>query len=480
MNAIVEPSSRPRNGKLNDGAIATGWRESKLGELLTIVRGVSYKKEHASGPPAPDLVPILRATNIQNGLVFEDFVHVPRRYVSDDQLLRKGDIVVAASSGSRNIVGKAAQLTVDWFGSFGTFCFGLRPKPGVEPGYLGWFLQTSEYRNRVSELSAGVNINNLRATHIEEIPIRIAPLPEQRRIVAEIEKQFTRLEVGVAALRRVQANLKSYRAAALKAAWEGRLVPTEADLARAEDRKFENGDKLIARFLTERRRNWQGRGQYKEPATPVTANLPTIPEGWTWATVEQLLREGLCNGVSVKGSDSPPGVRALRLSAMSNSGFDYSDARYLPLAESDVDDLWIQEGDFFMSRGNGSLHLVGRGTSAQKPPRPTIFPDTMIRLRLTDAVRISGWVRMLWPSRLVRGQIETRVKTTAGIYKIAQPQVEEIVIPLPPLAEQKRIVVELERRFSVVQDLEAVASTNLKRSTRLKQSILSRAFVGEI
>jgi type I restriction enzyme S subunit len=165
---------------------------------------------------------------------------------------------------------------------------------------------------------------------------------------------------------------------------------------------------------------------------------------------------------------------------MSDSGFDYSDARYLPLSDSDIDDLWIQEGDFFMSRGNGSLHLVGRGTSAQKPPSPTIFPDTMIRLRLADAIRTSGWVRRLWPSRLIRSQIETRVKTTAGIYKIAQPQVEGMAIPLPPLAEQTRIVAEVERRLSVVEELESVVTANLQRASSLRQSILKKAFTGEL
>ncbi len=94
--------------------------------------------------------------------------------------------------------------------------------------------------------------------------------------MAEIEKQFTRLEAGVAALRRVQANLKRYRAAVLKAACEGRLVPTEAELAKAENRKFETGEELLARILAERRQNWRGRGRYKEPAAPDTDALPAI------------------------------------------------------------------------------------------------------------------------------------------------------------------------------------------------------------
>ena len=108
-------------------------------------------------------------------------------------------------------------------------------------------------------------------------------------IVAEIEKQFTRLEAGVAGLRRVQANLKRYRAAVLKAACEGKLVPTEAELARQEGRSYETGAQLLERILTERRQKWNGKGKYKEPAKPDMANLPPLPEGWTWASLGKSL-----------------------------------------------------------------------------------------------------------------------------------------------------------------------------------------------
>src|SRR5438034_4655655 len=110
------------------------------------------------------------------------------------------------------------------------------------------------------------------------------PKPEQQRIIAEVEKQFTRLDAAMVALKRVQANLKRYRAAVLMAAWEGRLVPTEAELARKEGRTYETGEQLLHRILDERRKNWKGRGKYKEPTAPETEGLPPLPEGWFWAT----------------------------------------------------------------------------------------------------------------------------------------------------------------------------------------------------
>ena len=130
------------------------------------------------------------------------------------------------------------------------------------------------------------------------IRVPLAPLPEQHRIVAEIETQFTRLDATVTALQRVQANLKRYRASVLQAACTGRLVPTEAELARAEGRSYEPADQLLQRILQERRTKWEAeqlanmkaegkvpkddrwKSKYSEPVKPDTSELPELPEGW--------------------------------------------------------------------------------------------------------------------------------------------------------------------------------------------------------
>ena len=111
----------------------------------------------------------------------------------------------------------------------------------------------------------------------------LAPLDEQREIVAELEKQFSRLDEAVANLQRVKANLKRYKASVLKAAVEGRLVETEATLARREGRTYETGEQLLQRILEERRVGGAGKGRYKEPAAPDTAGFNSLPGGWIWA-----------------------------------------------------------------------------------------------------------------------------------------------------------------------------------------------------
>ena len=110
--------------------------------------------------------------------------------------------------------------------------------------------------------------------------------------MAEIEKQFTRIDASVDALKRAQANLKRYRASVLKAACEGRLVPTEAELARAEGSDYERADELLERILAERRARWESQAKrgrkYKEPVAPDTSDLPELPEGWAWATLGKI------------------------------------------------------------------------------------------------------------------------------------------------------------------------------------------------
>ena len=110
------------------------------------------------------------------------------------------------------------------------------------------------------------------------------PAHQQQRIVAEIEKQFSRLDEAVASLKRGKANLKRYKASVLKAAVEGKL--TEDWRKRHPD--VEPASNFLERILLERRAKWSGRGKYKEPETPDATGLPSLPKGWTWATVDQV------------------------------------------------------------------------------------------------------------------------------------------------------------------------------------------------
>ncbi len=182
----------------------------------------------------------------------------------------------------------------------------------------------------------------------------------------------------------------------------------------------------------------------------------------------------------MKGTDEPPGIPALRLSAMGEAGFDYSERRYIPIPDTLAEHLAVREGDFFVARGNGSLSLVGRGTIAQAPPGIIVFPDTMIRLRFVPFARIAYFISLVWQSTLLRSQVEKKARTTAGIYKISQRDIDDFVVPVPPLSEQEEIIEVLSERLTIVDQLQTQVEANLKRAARLRQSILKRAFEGRL
>ena len=168
-------------------------------------------------------------------------------------------------------------------------------QPNLDNAYLKYFLNQWKFVSFVTRLNTG-DRPRVDFSQFTDHAFPLPPLAEQRRIVAEIETQFTRLDASVSALRRAQANLKRYRASVLKAACEGRLVPTEAELARSEGRDYEPAGILLKRILAERRACWESqvkrRGKYKEASAPDASDLPELPEGWVWASLEQLASIG--------------------------------------------------------------------------------------------------------------------------------------------------------------------------------------------
>jgi type I restriction enzyme S subunit len=203
--------------------LPNSWCTTPLSTVADVVRGVTYKKTDARPDPADGYLPILRATNIDNGLLLDsEMVFVPERYVRPEQRMQRGDILVAASSGSASVVGKSAQLRHEWRGGFGAFCSVIRPSQELAPGYLAHFIASPDVRGAWRELAQGTNINNLKASNIGATEVPIAPGEEQGRIVEAIEEVFSRLDAGVAALESATLKLKRVRASVLQLTAPGR------------------------------------------------------------------------------------------------------------------------------------------------------------------------------------------------------------------------------------------------------------------
>jgi type I restriction enzyme S subunit len=411
------------------------------------------------------------------------------------QVLKRGDVLVSMTRPNRNAV---ALVPPELDGAIGSTGFHVLRAKDAEPGFLFYAVQTNDFIDALCEKVQGALYPAVRPRDVSSFKTFLpTTLVEQRMIVAEIEKQFTRLEAGVAALRRVQANLKRYRAGVLKAACEGHLVPTEAELvgrvpsrgiraksknaasgdAAYKDAGYETGEELLARILAERRQNWQFRGKYKEPATPNIAGLPPLPQGWTWATVGQLSVR-VQYGSSAKTNEDSTGVPVLRMGNIQEGKFDFDKLKYLPPAHNEFPELLLGRGDFLFNRTN-SAELVGKTAVFKDTPNPCSFASYLIRVRFGGGC-VADFVSYFINSVFGRAWIADVVSQQVGQANVNGTKLQALAIPLPPIAEQTRIVAEVERRLSVVEELEAVVSANLQRATRLRQSILQKAFAGKL
>lgn len=162
----------------------------QIKEITTQIRGVSYSKGDAISNKNEGYIPLIRANNIVDGvLTNDDLLYVPKSIVQEKQIIKAGDIVIAASSGSLNIVGKAAYSSENMYSTFGAFCKLIRPNSKlVLPSYLNFYFQSNAYRLKVSSLAQGANINNLKNEHIDELEIPLPSLSEQKRIAEILDK----------------------------------------------------------------------------------------------------------------------------------------------------------------------------------------------------------------------------------------------------------------------------------------------------
>ena len=143
----------------------------RLGDVATQIRGVSYKPDDILSENDDNSIGILRANNIQEELELSDIVYIRKDRVKDYQLLKKDDILICASSGSKNLVGKSVRIPCDLNLSFGAFCKVVRPNIQINVDYFSCFFQSDYYRTYISNISEGANINNIKNEHIDNLLI---------------------------------------------------------------------------------------------------------------------------------------------------------------------------------------------------------------------------------------------------------------------------------------------------------------------
>jgi len=360
----------------------------------------------------------------------------------------------------------------------------LRSRESVDPHYVYHFVASSRFRAEAAHhMTGAVGQKRVPTSFLERAEIPLPPIEDQRRIVAEIEKQFSRLDEAVANLKRVKANLKCYKAAVLKAAVEGRLVPTEAELARREGRNYESGAQLLQRILETRRSQWDGKGKYKVPLALNTANRPELPEGWASVTIEQLLsptkeamKTGPFGSLLKKHEHQSEGIAVLGIENIQAMRFVRGSKIHItPQKAHDLEGYRVVPGDILLSRS---------GTVGEVCVVPDNIGDARISTNLIKVSLAKGgmlpefFVLLFNGSPFVLNQVSDLCKGSTRDF-LNQEILKQLCFILPPLAEQHRIVAEIDRRLSFVNEVESEVNANLKRTQALRHAVLQAAFSGQ-
>ena len=360
------------------------------------------------------------------------------------------------------------------------------------PFFFFYLIQQKFRQEAQRAMTSAVGLLRVPTHYMRQIPIPLPPFPEQHRIVAKIEERFTKLDAGIDALHKVGAQLKRYRQSVLKAAFEGKL--TEAWRAEHQD-EIEPASVLLERVLKERREKWEAeqleqmkakgkipkdekwKAKYKEPAAPDTSELPELPKRWIWATIEQLLTK-IQYGSSRKTSDDASGVPVLRMGNIVEGKIVRDNLKYLPKEHDEFPELLLNNGDLLFNRTN-SRELVGKTSVYTGNPNPCSFASYLIRVRFNpriDSLIVAHYINSVYG----KNWILSVVSQQAGQANVNGTKLKLLSVPIPPEKEQRVLVEEVERRFSVADEVEKTVTTELKRAEQLRQSILRKAFSGKL
>ena len=432
-----------------------------------------------------DGIACLRMYNIDQGkIVWRD---IKRMTLMEEEIeeyeLLPGDLLVNRVN-SRELVGKTVAIPPNFERCvFESKNIRVRLRPDVVvPEYVCYRLLAEGSRYFMQNAQQVVGMASINQSQVASFPLPLAPINEQRRIVAEIEKQFTRLDAGVAALLQIQTNLKRYRAAVLKAACEGRLVPTEAQLARTEGRSFESGYQLLSRTLNDRRqwfsdhqKKTKTKKRYVEPVKPEITSLSPLPDGWAWGTWNQL-SNWVTYGFTRPMPHVDDGVPIVTAKSVNKGQIDFKRGHhttmdaYAKLSEKDRPQL----GDILITKDG----TIGRAAIVDADHDFCINQSVAV-IWLRSCSMSRKFLLSYIESELTQKPLMMKARGVA-IQHLSITDFAKMALPIPPHAEQTRIVAEIERRSSVVDGLEMMISTSLLRAKQLRQVVLRKAFSCEL
>jgi type I restriction enzyme, S subunit len=462
--------------QFESGNLPKGWTTLRLGDVCYVQGGFAFK----SGDYQDKGIPLVRISNIEDNRVNLKteavYLNPAFKKTASDFLLKKDDILIAlsgATTGKFGIFGSNEEALLNQ--RVGR----IRPYSDDIPNkYLFYYLGI--IRKNILRQAYGAAQPNISTTELSEFPLPLSPLNEQKRIVAKIDELFTRLDAGVEALEKIKKELKRYRQSVLKSAFEGKLT----EQWRKENKgKLEPASKLLERIAKEREKTTKGKQKkLPPPCLPASAsgrrqvdksNLPELPKGWEWAKIGYLC--DVVRGGSPRPAGSPK----------------YYNGKIPFLKVADI----TKDNCPYVNSFEYTIKEAGLRKTRKIPPNTLLLSNSgatlgvpkicMIEATFNDG--IAAFLGLKKENLLFYYYFWlNKTKALRNINQgAAQPNlntglISDINMPLCSEKEQTQIISEIERHFSIADEVEQTIEKCLKESDRLRQSILKRAFEGKL
>jgi type I restriction enzyme S subunit len=464
-----------------------GWGWCRLGDLAEIIRGVTYKKHQVLDQATDNHIVLLRANNIQETITDDALIYVPLELVNDRQLITKGDILIAMSSGSANLVGKAAQTNRDLQATFGAFCGAVRPLKQKISSYLGLYMTTPLYRDQAQASGKGIGINNLNKKALNNMLVPVPPEKEQHRIVqkvdelmalcdrleqqtsdqleahetlvdtlldtltqsknaTELAENWARLAAHFDTLFTTEKSIDKLKQTILQLAVMGRLVDQDAEdepatsiVSRASRIKAQ----LLADKLIKKQKELPGITEAEKPSS--------IPSHWTYARLDDVCTEITSGSTPPKSEFNEAfGVPYLKVYNIRSQRINF---KYKPqFITGEYHQTSLKRSKLLP--GDVVMNIVG-------PPLgktaviPADYPEwncnqAIVRFRPIE-IELNHFIHLYLKAGIFLDTME--LIGTAGQDNISVTKSRSIVIPLPPKAEQHRIVQKVDELMTLCDQL---------------------------
>ena len=394
------------------------WVETTLREVVVNKKG--KKPKRLKDTSFPNSSPYIDIEAFETGVI---------KQYADNESSRfcKSTDVLVVWDGARFGLAGFGQV-----GSIGSTLACLTPLV-IEPTYLYKFIQ--RHYSTIQQKPKGMATPHVDPELFWNLKFPLPPLNEQKRIVEKLDDILPSVKNTKERLENISAILKKFRQSVFAAACSGRLTE-----------EWREGKDL--------------------------------PE-WEETTIGENITD-ICYGTSKKCDYKiNNGTPVLRIPNVSTGKLDLSDLKYTFLEEKEFSKLRLKEGDLLLVRSNGSIALLGQSVLIDSTAVDFAFAGYLIRLRCNDEL-LPAFLNLMLKTNFLRQQIEIPARSTTGVHNINSNEIKSLIIPFPLLEEQQEIVRRVEKLFTLADSLEAKYKSAFERVEKLEQSVLAKAFRGEL